>query len=122
MGDAGRGHGAATEMGWANLPPETVLQRWLDALSAAIPFGSGTERPRDDDEPAYDLGDCWRHEITCQRILAGGPGTAYPVCTAGQGKSPVEDSAPRRWRRALPTGPSLTRDANKRLAQLFSPS
>ncbi|MGW7003851.1 hypothetical protein ACWGCW_13745 [Streptomyces sp. NPDC054933] len=49
MCDGGRGHGAAAETDWANLPPETVLQRWLDALSAAIPFGSGTERPRDDE-------------------------------------------------------------------------
>ncbi|MFD0503476.1 hypothetical protein ACFQ0G_12010 [Streptomyces chiangmaiensis] len=50
--DGGRGHGAAAELDWPKLPPQTVVRRWLDALSAAIPFGAGTERPRDDDEHA----------------------------------------------------------------------
>ncbi len=68
----------------------------------------------------YDLGDCWRHEITCQKILAGGPGTAYPVCTAGQGDSPVEDSAPEHVYGPYPTTPFLIDDVNERLILRFS--
>jgi hypothetical protein len=68
----------------------------------------------------YDLGDCWRHEITCQKILAGGPGTAYPVCTAGQGESPVEDSVPEHEDGPYPTAPFLIDDVNEHLIRRFS--
>ncbi len=70
----------------------------------------------------YDLGDCWRHEITCQKILVGGLGAAYPVCTAGQGDSPIEDSAPEDEDGTHPTTPFVIDDINKRLIQHFSPN
>ena len=38
----------------------------------------------------YDLGACWEHEITLERILARDPGQHYPVCTGYRGDSPVE--------------------------------
>ncbi|MDT0341864.1 plasmid pRiA4b ORF-3 family protein [Streptomyces litchfieldiae] len=70
----------------------------------------------------YDLGDCWRHEITFQKILAGGPGTDYPVCTAGQGDSPIEDSTPEDEGAAYPATPFLIDDINERLIRHFFPT
>jgi hypothetical protein len=69
----------------------------------------------------YDLGDCWRHEITCQKILTGGPGTAYPVCTAGRGDSPIEGSWPEH-NGTYPTAPFAIDEINEYLARVFSPS
>ena len=40
----------------------------------------------------YDFGDDWRHEITLERALDTEPGVTYPVCVAGAGAVPVEDS------------------------------
>lgn len=70
----------------------------------------------------YDLGDCWQHEITCQKILSGGPSTNHPVCTAGHGESPVEDSTPEHEGAPYPTTPFLIDTVNERLSRLFSSS
>ncbi|MFC3896483.1 plasmid pRiA4b ORF-3 family protein [Lentzea rhizosphaerae] len=40
----------------------------------------------------YDFGDDWRHEIKLERVLDAEPGMTYPVCVAGAGAVPVEDS------------------------------
>jgi hypothetical protein len=69
----------------------------------------------------YDLGDCWRH-FTFQKILAGGPGTAYPVCTAGQVDSPIEDSLPENEDGTYPTAPFAIDDINECLIRVFSPN
>jgi hypothetical protein len=38
----------------------------------------------------YDLGDCWDHEITVEKILPPGE-AARPECLAGRGVTPAED-------------------------------
>jgi hypothetical protein len=48
-----------------------VVQRWLGALSAAIPFGAGTERPRDDEH------------ATCTALLLAALSTADDPGDAG---------------------------------------
>ncbi|WP_405879961.1 plasmid pRiA4b ORF-3 family protein [Streptomyces sp. NBC_01136] len=70
----------------------------------------------------YDLGDCWRHEITYQKTLAGGPNTAHPVCTAGHGDSPIEDSLPENEDGTYPTAPFAIDDINECLIRVFSPN
>jgi hypothetical protein len=38
----------------------------------------------------YDLGDCWDHEITMEKVLPPGEVTR-PECLAGRGTTPAED-------------------------------
>jgi Plasmid pRiA4b ORF-3-like protein len=38
----------------------------------------------------YDLGDCWAHEITMEKVLPPGEVTR-PECLAGRGTTPAED-------------------------------
>ena len=38
----------------------------------------------------YDLGACWEHEITLEKVMPRDPGQDYPVCVAYKGDSPVE--------------------------------
>ncbi|MFE3453290.1 plasmid pRiA4b ORF-3 family protein [Nonomuraea sp. NPDC059194] len=40
----------------------------------------------------YDLGDEWRHRIEVEDIIPAGPGVLYPMCLAGRGLAPEEDS------------------------------
>jgi hypothetical protein len=40
----------------------------------------------------YDFGDYWEHEITVEEAAVVKPGTSYPLCVAGQGTCPPEDS------------------------------
>jgi hypothetical protein len=39
----------------------------------------------------YDFGDDWRHDIVVEKIIAAGPGVAYPCCTGGRRDAPPED-------------------------------
>ncbi|MCP2246358.1 plasmid pRiA4b ORF-3 family protein [Lentzea aerocolonigenes] len=59
----------------------------------------------------YDFGDDWRHEIKLERVLDAEPGVTYPVCVAGAGAVPVEDSRHR-------TIKFDQEDINRRLAGL----
>ena len=38
----------------------------------------------------YDLGACWEHEITLEKMVPRAPGQDYPVCVQYNGNSPVE--------------------------------
>ncbi len=38
----------------------------------------------------YDLGACWEHEITLEKMVPRDPGQDYPVCVQYKGNSPVE--------------------------------
>lgn len=40
----------------------------------------------------YDFGDYWEHEIAVEEATVAEPGTSYPLCVAGQGACPPEDS------------------------------
>jgi hypothetical protein len=40
----------------------------------------------------YDFGDDWEHELVVEQQLAAEPNVAYPVCVAGAGACPPEDS------------------------------
>lgn len=40
----------------------------------------------------YDFGDYWEHEITVEEATVAERGTSYPLCVAGQGACPPEDS------------------------------
>jgi hypothetical protein len=40
----------------------------------------------------YDFGDDWEHEITIEEATVAEPGMSYPLCVAGQGACPPEDS------------------------------
>ncbi|MCY7340814.1 MAG: plasmid pRiA4b ORF-3 family protein [Pseudonocardia sp.] len=42
----------------------------------------------------YDLGDCWDHTITVEKIVDRDPHRAYPMCVTGRGDAPVEDWDP----------------------------
>lgn len=42
----------------------------------------------------YDLGDCWDHTITCEKVLDRNADLAYPTCVTGRGDAPVEDWIP----------------------------
>jgi hypothetical protein len=39
----------------------------------------------------YDFGDDWRHDMVVEKIIAAGPGVAYPCCTGGRRDAPPED-------------------------------
>jgi Plasmid pRiA4b ORF-3-like protein len=41
-------------------------------------------------EYTYDLGACWRHEITLEKTIPREQGKTYPICVAFKGDSPVE--------------------------------
>jgi Plasmid pRiA4b ORF-3-like protein len=58
----------------------------------AIAVGGVFFGPRKVIRYVYDFGDNWRHEIKLERVLAAEPGLSYPVCVAGSGAVPVEDS------------------------------
>lgn len=50
----------------------------------------------------YDLGDLWQHDIRLERVLPAAPEHVYPVCLAGAGACPPEDSGgPAGYRRLL---------------------
>ena len=40
----------------------------------------------------YDFGDYWEHEITVEEATAADADRSYPLCVAGQGACPPEDS------------------------------
>jgi len=58
----------------------------------------------------YDFGDDWEHEVVVEQVLAVEPGMAYPVCVAGEGACPPEDSGgaggTHTSARSLPTPPT----------------
>jgi len=43
-------------------------------------------------EYEYDMGDFWQHDIRLERVLPLEPRKLYPVCIAGAGDCPLEDS------------------------------
>lgn len=42
----------------------------------------------------YDLGDCWDHTITLEKIVERDDDLVYPSCLGGRGDAPVEDWVP----------------------------
>lgn len=40
----------------------------------------------------YDFGDDWRHDIVLEQATDTDPDTLYPVCVAGRGDAPMEDT------------------------------
>jgi Plasmid pRiA4b ORF-3-like protein len=63
----------------------------------------------------YDLGACWEHEITLEKILPCDHSQDYPVCVAFRGDSPVEY-----WDEEEPEEPEPfgLKEVNRRLAAL----
>jgi hypothetical protein len=63
----------------------------------------------------YDLGACWEHEITQEKVMPRDPGQDYPVCVGYKGDSPVEY-----WSEDDPEepGPFDLAEVNRRLAAL----
>jgi hypothetical protein len=63
----------------------------------------------------YDLGACWEHEITLEKIILRPGGQDYPVCVAFRGDSPIEY-----WSEEEPEEPSPfgLNEVNRRLAAL----
>jgi hypothetical protein len=49
-------------------------------------------RPGERFEYEYDMGDCWQHDIRLEQVLPLDPRKTYPVCIAGAGDCPPEDS------------------------------
>lgn len=49
-------------------------------------------RPGERFEYDYDMGDFWQHDIRLEQVLALEPRKTYPVCSAGSGNCPPEDS------------------------------
>src|SRR6266699_1379164 len=63
----------------------------------------------------YDLGACWEHEITLEKVMPRDPGQDYPVCVGYKGDSPVEY-----WSEDDPEEPEPFNlaEVNRRLAAL----
>src|SRR5713226_2625143 len=63
----------------------------------------------------YDLGACWEHEITLEKVMPRSPGQYYPVCVGYTGDSPVEY-----WSEDDPEEPAPFNlaEVNRRLAAL----
>ncbi|MFH9350986.1 hypothetical protein [Kitasatospora sp. NPDC017646] len=78
------------------MPSETVLRRWLDALSAAVPLGAGTDRPLDDDQRA-----------TCLAVLLSVLSNAGGTLDAGDVRARILEMA-RAGQWSLPHHFSLT--------------
>lgn len=76
-----------------------------------VTVGEAFARSRKTVRYVYDFGDDWRHEIRLERVLDAEPGVTYPVCVAGAGAVPVEDSRHR-------TIKFDQEDINRRLAGL----
>lgn len=49
-------------------------------------------RPGERFEYEYDMGDFWQHDIRIEQVLPLDPRKTYPVCIAGAGDCPPEDS------------------------------
>jgi hypothetical protein len=49
-------------------------------------------RPGERFEYEYDMGDFWQHDIRLEQVLPLDPHKTYPVCIAGAGDCPPEDS------------------------------
>jgi hypothetical protein len=101
-------------MGWTNshLHQFTVDgTRYTDHTWSEEDDGSKDERtgrlgalvqPGDRFEYEYDFGDGWEHDLVVERKLPAETAVAYPVCAAGQGACPPEDSGGiRRYREEL---------------------
>lgn len=76
-----------------------------------VAVGEVFTRSRETVRYVYDFGDDWRHEIKLERVLDAEPGVTCPVCVAGAGDVPVEDSGHR-------TIKFDQEDINRRLAGL----
>ncbi len=57
-----------------------------------IAIGEAFTRTRQRIGYTYDFGDDWRHDIDLERVLDVDPSLTYPVCVAGRGPVPVEDT------------------------------
>lgn len=57
-----------------------------------IAIGQAFTRSRKTIGYTYDFGDDWRHDITLEKTLDVDADAKYPVCVAGSGAVPVEDS------------------------------
>ena len=57
-----------------------------------IAVGQAFTRTRQRIGYTYDFGDYWRHDIELERVLDADSSVTYPVCVAGSGAVPVEDS------------------------------
>lgn len=42
----------------------------------------------------YDLGDCWDHTVTCEKLVDRSAAGPLPACTGGRGAAPIEDWIP----------------------------
>lgn len=62
----------------------------------------------------YDLGDCWDHTITLEKIVEG-DGDGRPVLVGGRGDAPVEDWTPESPEESIPFDPDRI---NRRLRAL----
>ena len=66
---------------------------WIEYVDSRLTeIGEVLARPGDQLMYEYDFGDTWRHDVVLEEILEPEPGTIYPVCTAGAGAGPPEDS------------------------------
>jgi len=57
-----------------------------------IAIGEAFTRTRQRIGYTYDFGDDWRHDIDLERVLDVDLSLTYPVCVAGRGAVPVEDT------------------------------
>jgi hypothetical protein len=72
--------------------PTYELEACADEETTTL--GSVLPRPGASIGYRYDLGDCWDHTVTLEKVLAPEPDRCYPTCTAGRGDAPVEDAGP----------------------------
>jgi hypothetical protein len=90
-------------MGWTNCHLHQFIihgKEYGVAYEGGIPFADPPDkvrlagfgfRPHEKFEYVYDLGDCWEHELTVEKILALDPARIYPVCIGGAQPCPPED-------------------------------
>jgi hypothetical protein len=91
-------------MGWCNCHLHQFLIRGKEygvSYEGGVHFADDPDkiklsdfqlRPPERLEYVYDFGDNWEHNISVEKILPADPAQTYPVCIAGRGECPPEDS------------------------------
>lgn len=71
---------------------ETSPWQSEDLDESSVTLAGVARRPKAKLIYEYDFGDSWMHELRVEKILPPEPHTHYPVCLAGSGACPLEDS------------------------------
>ncbi|GEL20516.1 plasmid pRiA4b ORF-3 family protein [Pseudonocardia asaccharolytica] len=97
--------------------PNHDLDGYAD--ETAVRLAAVLPRPGRSIDYRYDLGDCWDHTITLEKVVEPDSALTYPYCAGGCGDALVEDRVPDFPERPTPFDQHRI---NRRLATLGGPS